>query len=247
MKKQKDTAFSSGGFMFLFGFLATVGYIFLLPVSIEDSSASVVLVTLLYIVFGLCSIILGIYGVRNWYKRNKGQSSKDENEQGKMRRYKVEWLWDSACEVYCKNNNKNSGELSGEDEAKIYELAGNDVALLLTWIIKHDFFRAEDDIEEYVKEVKSGKTSGSDFLSDVCDYKLSRDDFSDEITGFIDDYFQHDGEHQSGCFEDDYESFITDDLQKEMFTVEFSWDEYKAFKKYIDKAYRKYKKLNGNE
>ena len=245
MKKQKDGILKSGGFAVIFGLLCTVGYILILPSAIADPSGSVAAVTLLYCVFGLGSLILGIYGIRNWYKRTKGETSSEGDGHGIFQSYKVEWLWDSACETYCRNKNMDSGDLSDEDNDEIYELAGNDAALFLTWIIKRNFFVTEDDyLKEYVNDVKTKKATGSDFLCNACDYKLSRSDFSDEITGFVDDYFQHDGAHTSGDFTKDYESFITNDLNKELYTVKFSWDEYTDFKKYIDKAYKKYRSMN---
>ena len=45
----------------------------------------------------------------------------------------------------------------------------------------------------------------------------------------------------------DYESFVTTKLGKELYTVKFSWEEFDAFKPYIDKAYRKYKKIISEE
>jgi len=158
---------------------------------------------------------------------------------GRMERYKVEWLWDAACEVYCKNNHITVEELSDEDGDKIYDLAANDVALLVTWVIMHDFFIADDKrMEKWFEEVKNREQTGLFFLASACDYKLSRRDFSEEIIGFIDDYFEHDGVHECGDFSKDYESYVTSVLKKELYTVEFSWEEYDAFKEYIDKAYQ---------
>ena len=158
-----------------------------------------------------------------------------------MQRYKVEWVWDSACEVYCARNNKDPEELSEDENDEIYDLAGNDVALLLTWIVLHDFFVADTDLtKEYVNDLKNRKCTGSDFLCNVCDYKLARHDFSEKIIGFIDDYFKHDGPHTCGNFAEDYEAFIRNDLKKELYTVPFSWEEYEGFTSYIEKAYRKF-------
>lgn len=160
---------------------------------------------------------------------------------GIMERYKVEWLWDAASEVYCRNNNKTAEELSDEDESKIYDLAANDAALLVTWVIMHDFFVADDDdMDKWFKEVKDREQTGLSFLAGACDYKLSRSDFSEEIIGFIDDYFEYDGAHKSGDFSKDYETYVTSVLKQELYTVDFSWDEYDAFKEYIDSAYQKY-------
>ena len=170
-----------------------------------------------------------------------GQSAREQAPKGRMERYKVEWLWENACEVYCKNHGKNPAELSDEENEEIYDLAGNDAALLVTWVILHDFFVAEDeDMEKSFEEVKNKELTGIDFLGGECDYKLSRSDFSEEIIGFIDDYFAYDGAHGCGDFEEDYKTFVTEDLKKELYAVRYDWEEYEAFKDYIDRAYQKY-------
>ena len=250
--KNKDGFFASGGWALILGLVLTI----LLPAIYPEAvkSNEVPAVVLLYCVFGLVPIVLGFIGVIKWYKRQKNGIPANEEPKDSLRGYKVEWVWDDTCKVYCKNTRKDPDDLTDEDNAEIYELAGNDVSLFLTWIIKRGFFETEnyymgDDhsIDKYVDEVKRKELSGSDFLCEVCDYKLSRDDFSDEIAGFAGDYFQHDGEHTCGDFAKDYESFITTKLGKELYTVKFSWEEFDAFKPYIDKAYRKYKKLNSEE
>ena len=174
-------------------------------------------------------------------KVSAGQVSREQAPKGRMERYKVEWLWENACEVYCKNHGKDPAELSDEENEEIYDLAGNDAALLVTWVILHDFFVAEDeDMEKSFEEVKNKELTGIDFLGGECDYKLSRSDFSEEIIGFIDDYFAYDGAHGCGNFEEDYKTFVTEDLKKELYAVRYDWEEYEAFKDYIDRAYQKY-------
>lgn len=174
-------------------------------------------------------------------KVSEGKVSGEQAPKGRMDRYKVEWLWENACEVYCKNHDKDPKELSDEENEEIYDLAGNDAALLVTWVILHDYFVAEDeDMEKSFEEVKNKELTGIDFLGGECDYKLSRSDFSEEIIGFIDDYFAYDGAHGCGNFEEDYQKFITEDLKKELYAVGYDWEEYEAFKAYIDRAYQKY-------
>ena len=228
----------------------------LLPVIYPEAvkSNEVPAVMLLYCTFGLTSIVLGFIAIIRWYKQQKNGVSAKEEPKGGLRGYKVEWVWDDACKVYCKNNGKDPADLTSDDNAEIYELAGNDAALFLTWMIKRGFFVAEnfytgDDhsVDKYVDEVKRKEYSGSDFLCEVCDYKLAGDDFSEEIAGFAGDYFQYDGAHECGDFFKDYETFVTTKLGKELYTVKFSWEEFDAFKPYIDKAYRKYKKLTDEE
>ena len=251
-KKKNDGPIASGGFFLIIGLVLTILFAMVYPEA--ERSNEVGSVVVLYCVFGLTSIVLGFIGIYKWNKRMKGgASSKTEPKDGFLR-YKVEWVWDCACEVYCKNTGKDPDALTDEDDAEIYELAGNDAALFLTWMIRRGFFAAENyyvgedhSIDKYVDQVKHKEYSGSDFLCDFCDYKLAGDDFSDEVAGFAGDYFQHDGEHKCGDFAKDYESFITTKLGKEMYTVKFSWEEFDAFKTYIDKAYRKYKKLNSEE
>ena len=203
------------------------------------------------IVVALAVVDLGVLGsrIRKLKKEYEASPSIHEQKNGQrapsgssgMQRYKVEWVWDSACEVYCKRNNKEPEELSEDENDEIYDLAGNDVALLLTWIVLHDFFVADTDLtKEYVNDLKNRKCTGIDFLNSVCDYKLGRNDFSEKIIGFIDDYFDHDGPHTCGNFAADYEAFITKDRKQELYTVPFSWEEYEGFAAYIDKAYGKF-------
>ena len=251
-KKKNDGPIASGGWAMIVGLVLTI----LLPVIYPEAvkSNEVPAVMLLYCTFGLTSIVLGFIAIIRWQKQQKnGVPAKGEPKNG-LRSYKVEWVWDNACKVYCKNNGKDPGDLTDEENDEIYELAGNNVALFLTWIIKRGFFVAEnfytgDDhsIDKYVDEVKRKEYTGSDFLCEVCDYKLAGDDFSEEIAGFAGDYFQYDGEHLCGDFFKDYETFVTTKLGKELYTVKFSWEEFDAFKPYIDKAYRKYKKLTDEE
>lgn len=251
-KKNKDGFFTSGGWALMLGLVLTI--LFAMVYKEAEKSGELGSVVLLYCVFGLMPIVLGFIGIIKWYKRQKGGvPSTDEPKDG-LRSYKVEWVWDDACKVYCKNTGKDPDDLTEEENDEIYELAGNDAALFLTWIIKRGFFEAEnyyagDDhsIDKRVDEVKRKESTGSDFLCNVCDYKLSGDDFSEEAAGFAGDYFQHDGDHECGDFAEDYRSFITTKLGKELYTVKFSWEEFDAFKPYIDKAYRKYKKLNSEE
>lgn len=251
-KKKNDGPIASGGWAMIVGLVLTI----LLPVIYPEAvkSNEVPAVMLLYCTFGLTSIVLGFIAIIRWYKQQKNGVSAKEEPKGGLRGYKVEWVWDDACKVYCKNNGKDPADLTSDDNAEIYELAGNDAALFLTWMIKRGFFVAEnfytgDDhsVDKYVDEVKRKEYSGSDFLCEVCDYKLAGDDFSEEIAGFAGDYFQYDGAHECGDFFKDYETFVTTKLGKELYTVKFSWEEFDAFKPYIDKAYRKYKKLTDEE
>ena len=215
----------------------------LLPWAVKDSLDAVKLICVFFIVVALPLLIIGIK-LKLKAKQNysaKRVSMAETVVSGGMQRYKVEWLWDNACEVYCRTNNKDPQNLDGDDNQAIYELAGNDVALLLTWIIDHDYFAAEDeDIEKYCAEVKRREFTGSEFLDSVCDQKLSRSDFAAGILPFIDDYFHDAGAHRCGDFSRDYESFVESGLGKERFTVKFSWEEYDAFAPYIDRAYQRF-------
>jgi len=221
----------------------------LLPWAIKDSLEAV---TYICIFFGVLALPLLIIGIKLKLRAKQDYSARRvsfaETATGGMQRYKVEWLWDSACEVYCRVNNKDPQMLDDKDNEEIYDLAGNDVALFLTWIIDQGFFAAEDeDIEKYCGEVKRRELTGSEFLDSVCDQKLSRSDFAQGILPFVDDYFYDDGAHKSGDFRKDYEFFIENDLKQELFTVKFSWEEYDAFAPYIDRAYQRFVSQNRQE
>lgn len=251
-KKKNEGPIAAGGWALIVGLVLTI--FFAMFYQEAEKSNEVPALVLLYCTFGLTSIVLGFIAIIRWQKQQKnGVPAKEEPKNG-LHSYKVEWVWDEACKVYCKNNGKDPGDLTNEENDEIYELAGNNVALFLTWIIKRGFFVSENfylgedhSIDNSVDEVKHKEYSGSDFLREVCDYVLSKDDLSDEIQDFAGDYFQYDGEHLSGDFFKDYESFVTTKLGKELYTVKFSWEEFDAFKPYIDKAYRKYKKIISEE
>ena len=248
MSKKKDGLMQNGGYGLIVGLVVTLLFVLVLPTAVkEKDSGAFACVILLYSTFGVFPIILSIIAINNWRKRKKlGVHEVDDKKTG-MQGYKVEWVWDDACKVYCKNNNKDPNNLTAEENAEIYELAGTDVAYFLAWIIRHDFLDTDDFSDEDVEDVKLKKTSAADFLCNCCDYKLSRTDFTDEIIGFVDDYFHYAGVHASGDFFKDFETFATNDLNKELFTIKFSWPDYTKFRPYIDKAYKKYQKLYCSE
>ena len=246
MSKKKDGVMQNGGYGLIVGLVVTLLFVLVLPTAIkENDSGAFACVILLFLTFGVLPIILGIIAIINWKKRKKlGVHEVDDTKTG-MQGYKVEWVWDDACKVYCRNNNKDPENLTDEDNAEIYDLAGTDVAFFLAWIIRHDFFVPDSDKD--IEEVRLKQESAADFLCNYCDYKLSRTDFSDEIIGFVDDYFYYDGIHASGDFSKDFEAFVTNDLNKELYTVKFSWPDYTKFRPYIDKAYKKYQRLYCSE
>ena len=77
---------------------------------------------------------------------------------------KAEWQYDSARESYCEIYDKNPDSLTDEDERKIWEFAGNHIALFITWLIRHDLLgdlhheddNKEQDLEAVKKQEKTG-------------------------------------------------------------------------------------------
>ena len=152
---------------------------------------------------------------------------------------KAEYQWESAVETYCEINETDQADIDFDNldektENILWEYAGNHIAYFMVWLIRHDFFVAED-LEEEIKLVKSEKMSGVSFLMDCCDGTFARDMVKDEVVGFVDSYYE-----SPGTYLGDYCDFIEGELKGEVFGTRFLWEEYHQFEGTIDKAYREY-------
>ncbi|WP_310601533.1 DUF7832 domain-containing protein [Anaerosporobacter sp.] len=168
----------------------------------------------------------------------KKQEHNNENERNKKFEYdKSEWYWDSASERFCEEQNKTQEELTDEDNARIWEYAGNHIAFFVTWLIENDFYfgDGEDFFKEDLKLVKERKMTGKEFLTDNCDEVLSRGDICEEVLEFVDRYY-------IDKYMADYSDFVEEKIKKSVYGIAFSWEDYDGVRKVIDDAYREHKK-----
>lgn len=158
-------------------------------------------------------------------------SYKDE---GKFTSDKSKWHWDSACEVYCKQFNKNPDTLTDDDIITIWEYARNHIAFFLTWLIENNYYHVEEEYEEKgLKDVKERKRTGGDILAEY-DEVLSRFEISSEVIGFVDYYYDK--------YMEDYANFVKNELGKNVYGIGFSWEDYDKVKKIIDKEYLEFQR-----
>ncbi len=147
---------------------------------------------------------------------------------------------ENATDRYCEINNKSYEDLNDYDDETIWCCAANHIVYFLTWLIKNDFYNYHqlDNIEEVETDLKSIKNQEADaimMLSGYLDTKFYRNDLVEEILEFVDYYYDI-------KYMMDYKVFVENELNKKVYAVEFDWDEYNAFEKYIDIAYSEFVK-----
>lgn len=232
----------AGKLLLIMGVILEIPCIILLIIGILDSIEGIFFIPVCIIPF-----LMIIEGIK-YLKKPKDYISnfKSKNSYNKLKKnnfdcIKVEWNFEEALKVYCEMNNKEISQINSDDELKIWKYAGVNIAFLLIWIIENNFYISDEkEIEKYVDEVKKRNMTGSDFLSDICDEKLIRDEISEKIIDFIEDYFMNKGNHISGNYDDDYKIFVENILHKKLYSNEFSWSDYDKFKVNIDNAYKKF-------
>ena len=147
---------------------------------------------------------------------------------------KAEWQYDTAKESYCKKYNKNPNALTDEDVDIIWEIAGNHIAIFITWLIRHDFLgdlHHEFDLEEKdLDAVKNQEKTGMAIFSKYCDMTFTDEDICDEIAPFVEAYYDKD-------YLKDYCNCIGDEKVLE---TTFSWDDYFKVEPVLDRAYKNF-------
>lgn len=184
-----------------------------------------------------------ISAIKSFLQRDKKEDSLEKKENFRVDR--AIWLWDGVCEEYCKKNHKKSKYLSDDEIELIWEYSANNIAIFLTWLIDNDFLSdIHKDLEKDIQMVKERKMTGYDYLLNNCELSLTREDISENIIDFVDEYYNHNYIH-------DYCSYIEYTLKKEVFETKFSWDDYYKIKEnVIDVAYKKFldkKDINSGE
>ena len=146
---------------------------------------------------------------------------------------KGQWQWDGVYEAFCEKN--DADELTEEQEEKMWRYACSHITYFITWIIRRDFFNIQIEWDtEKVKEIKEGKGNPTDFVIDSLDCQFARYDLKEEIYDFIDEYYD-------SKYLEDYCKFVEETLNKEIYEIEFDWEDYPLFEKMMDENYKKYK------
>ncbi len=183
-----------------------------------------------------------------WRKVNKAaivtpEKSGEDVEVIKFKSDSIDLYLREALEVYCKAEDRvieeilaqMKAEKSGEVEStglelRLRECAGNHIVYFVVWLIEHNLYIADIDLEK----VKNREVGGYSFLVDNCSGKFTRGNLDVRVYGFVDKYYNK-------KFKLDYKDFVEMVLGEEVYGVTFSWEEYDQFKGLIDIAYENYK------
>ena len=144
---------------------------------------------------------------------------------------KAEWQYDTARQSYCEKMNKTPDELTPEDEEIIWDYAGNHIAFFITWLIRRDYIgelHHEEEIEEQdLEAVKNQEKTGMDILRKYCDMCFTDEDYSEEVSFFVPNYYD-------SAYMDDYCRIMGD---SKVLKTSFSWEDYLKIEPVIDEAF----------
>ena len=146
---------------------------------------------------------------------------------------KAEWQYESCFEAYLKANNKTEDDLTEEDEDRILESSCLMIAYFITWLINNNYL-ASDISQEDINAVKERKIKTTKILPDDFDCTLLRDDISEEILDFVDEYYYK-------KYTPDSVNVIQSISGKDIFLSEFTWETYDKMEELINKAFAEYK------
>ena len=112
------------------------------------------------------------------------------------------------------------------------------IGMFLAWIINNDlqgeFF--DDEMPDGIKELKSRKITGRDFLIEYCDEVLMGEEFTEDGLSFSEDYYE-------GDYIFDYEKTLAENLPS-VYHVEDTWENYDKLAPLIDKRFEEWKRNN---
>ncbi len=151
----------------------------------------------------------------------------------------AQWYFDASMDIYCRKTGKAPDSLTEDDAEIIYGWASTHMAMFLTWAI----MRGEagtvhvEDEPQALQKVRLREMTGTEFLSRYCDCRLWKEDFSQDILPFVQQYYMQ--------YLVDYPKFARGTLGKEEFSFPFSWEDYDAVQKFLDGKYARWKKKSG--
>ncbi len=187
-KKKKETVLSTG-------ILMKVGVVtlFMSLLMLLDEEPSIVAFIAFFLLFLLTGVLTAYI---DWVIRNRRPGMKSTigtmlNPHPYFDLIKAKWLWDAALKEYLKLTGKRHGDLTEEDNVRIYAYAANEITYLFTWIVRRDHISKE--LREHLGDnvinlLKTGSVNPTEILMQYMDYTLARDDFSDELKAFADVY-----------------------------------------------------------
>ena len=147
-----------------------------------------------------------------------------------------------ARELYCRQTGKKESELSKEDESVIWQYSYDDFAYLLMWIIENNLYQPSKDLDEddaqeakeYAAQIKRREKLPTDYLESYEGYFME-DSIKKKARAFVIEYYK-------GPYEDEVRKFAKEKLNSELYGFPFRWEDYDAFKVYIDEAYSEYQR-----
>lgn len=171
-----------------------------------------------------------------------------KNEKNIFKAYKSKWIWEDAAKEYLKKNNINSiEELTEEDNDKIYEYASMPAVYFFVWLVENkymsSYFYADYD-SSFINKIINRQSSPVEYFTIGLDCALTRDDISEQILPFVDNYFEVESKRNYINFsyldKSDYYDCIKNE-QGFIFCIDFSWSIYDRISKKINNAYSEYK------
>lgn len=124
------------------------------------------------------------------------------------------------------------------------ENGGTHIGMYLNWIIDNDLIgvlHLEDSVDG-IKEVKSRKISGRDFLFQHCDGKFWNEDLNEEGLEFTKYYYQslNNSDEAYGQYLNDYVDALGENFDS-IYEIPNTWKNYDKLVKIIDSRYQEWK------
>lgn len=241
-------------------FAASLVLVIALPILIKvDDLAFCLVLGAIITSFGPLLIILGIY--RKKYPKKCIRNDADEGKttpRDTVLYRNYELTYEPAKALYCKASGKTEDELTESDEEVIWEYAYDDFAYILAWIMEKDFFKPNDDEDdymakemlEYASKIKAHEMKPTDYLAAFDDGVFDEQNLKPKAAGFVKEYLENSDYIKGndvpkpgniiGAYYAELEEFAAERLNTVLFGFPFRWEDYEAFKPNIDAAYKKY-------
>ena len=146
----------------------------------------------------------------------------------------IQWQIESVTNWFCEKHAINMENLNADDERQIELLAANIPGAFVAWLAttgRIGSFHIEND-EEAVKDLINHRISGSEFIVDYCDGKLTKEDICDKDNSDLCTYYV-------GTYLDDYFDFLR--LNKmEVMDIVFDGPIIDKFVAFIEERYKEW-------
>lgn len=150
-----------------------------------------------------------------------------------------DYTYDTACEEYCKQYQKEPNDLTADDQKQIEQYMYDDFAYLLMWIIDNNFYctKPEWDLSqtnsmvEFVAKIRNRENLPTEYLA--ADGIFTEKEIKKKARDFVKKYYE-------GEYEAEMETYAKEHLKAQMYGFPFRWEDYDSFKPIIDAAYEKY-------